>query len=292
MSVWLLIQQFAHDKVHPWVFDCSSNNLLIIKFIREHPLLSSNKIWTSLYEFCISTEIFVFSQLLQGGWEKRELLCAYWAIKVLSYNCNFCYKSTLYNFHIMCGTKIYHYQKRFEYNKSCWWEREDDIAFSFCLFSSLWWGCSVQLKMKQHSHTCQWKAFFVQHLDASVPTLQFRDWEARLAFEVIFHVFLFFDFNAYKCQFWYCQGELKLCIPCRCPTILHNLCFLHNTVSWNSCNPHLQPNISTLGVLWFFLLLFLMVSLMSKQTPSTSQNILTATHHLHQTRFTTQKIFD
>ncbi len=106
--------------------------------------------------------------------------------------------------------------------------------------------------MKQHSHTCQCKAFFVQQLDASVPTLQLRDWEARLAFEVIFHVFLFLDFNAYKCQFWYCQGELKLCIPCRCPTILHNLCFLHDTVSWNSCNPHLQPNISTLGVLWFF----------------------------------------
>jgi len=104
----LLMLKFIHE-----CFDCSSNNLLIIKFLSMNIHFSSNKIWTSLYDFCISTEIFVFSQLLLQGWKKRELLCAYWALKVSSYNCNFkSYKSTLYNFRIMCGTKIYHYQKR------------------------------------------------------------------------------------------------------------------------------------------------------------------------------------
>ncbi len=136
MSVWLLIQQFAHDKVHPWVFWLLIQQFAHNKVLSMNIHFSSNKIWTSLYDFCISTEIFVFYQLLLQGWKKRELLCAYWALKVSSYNCNFCYKSTLYNFRIMCGTKKSTIIKKDWLQQVLLVGREDDMVFSFCLFSS------------------------------------------------------------------------------------------------------------------------------------------------------------
>jgi hypothetical protein len=136
MSVWLLIQQFAHDKVHPWVFWLLIQQFAHNKVLSMNIHFSSNKIWTNLYDFCISTEIFVFSQLLLQGRKKRELLSAYWALKVSSYNCNFCYKSTLYNFRIVCRTKKSTIIKKDWLQQVLLVGSEDDIVFSFCLFSS------------------------------------------------------------------------------------------------------------------------------------------------------------